>query len=366
MHLSLILVLSGSLVLRGSKRTTHKTDLDNASGGTMKQIQLLTILLISLVCSLGAAQSNNNELVIYTYDSFSSEWGPGPAIKSKFEQTCNCDVKFISTSSAATLMSKILLEGNDTEADVVIGLDQNFLFEAKKSGLFVDHKSNLQKLNLEWNDSTLVPYDYGYFSFIYNDELLLNPPKSFDEMVKNNDLSIVVQDPRTSTPGLGLLLWIKSIYGNDSNSIWENLNKKIVTYTPGWSEAYGMFLEGEADMVLSYTSSPAYHQMYENETKYKSADFTEGHYIQIELAGIIKSSTNKELSEKFLNFLISNDAQIEMATKNIMFPVIDLGAELPIEFMNISSPEIELILPSDEVSINKSFWIDEWLNATSK
>jgi ABC-type thiamine transport system substrate-binding protein len=31
---------------------------------------------------------------------------------------------------------------------------------------------------------------------------------------------------------------------------------KTVTVTKGWSEAYGMFLDGEADMVLSYTTSP--------------------------------------------------------------------------------------------------------------
>ena len=332
----------------------------------MKNLKLLIVFLLSLICYMSIALSENNELIIYTYDSFSSEWGPGPAIESKFEENCDCDIKFIATNSAATLMSKILLEGSSTEADVVIGLDQNFLFEAKNSGLFADHKLDTNHLNIDWNDTTLIPYDYGYFSFIYNDETLDEPPKSFSDLVSREDLNIIVQDPRTSTPGLGLLLWIKSIYGDQSSEVWEKLNNKIVTYTPGWSEAYGMFLENEADMVLSYTTSPAYHQMYEDDKKYKSANFAEGHYSQIELAGIIKNSKKIQLANKFLKFLISKNAQIEMPIKNIMFPVIDLGEDLPEEFIEINNPDNDLTLSSESVSLNKTIWIDEWLDAASK
>jgi thiamine transport system substrate-binding protein len=332
----------------------------------MKKSKILITSLLLLFCYVNIALAENNKLTIYTYDSFSSEWGPGPAIKSKFEADCDCDIQFVSTSSAATLMTKILLEASNTQADIVIGLDQNFLFEAKESGLFMDHESNLNNLNLEWTDTTLIPYDFGIFSFIYNNEILHNPPESLAELVSRRDINIVVQDPRTSTPGLGLLLWIKSIYGDQSSEVWEELNKKIVTYTPGWSEAYGMFLENEADMVLSYTTSPVYHQMYEDEKKYSSTNFTEGHYSQIELAGIIKSSNNIELAKQFLNFLISEDAQIEMTTKNMMFPVIDLGAKLPEEFIGINVPNIDLTLSSKNVSLNKTIWIDEWLNAAAR
>jgi ABC-type thiamine transport system substrate-binding protein len=50
-----------------------------------------------------------------------------------------------------------------------------------------------------------------------------------------------------------------------AGEIWEALADNIVTVTPGWSEAYGLFLEGEADMVLSYTTSPAYHLIAEED-----------------------------------------------------------------------------------------------------
>lgn len=75
------------------------------------------------------------------------------------------------------------------------------------------------------------------------------------------DQKIVIEDPRTSTPGLGLVLWVKSIYGDKTADAWSKLAPKVLTVTPGWSEAYSLFTKGEAEMVLSYTTSPAYHMI---------------------------------------------------------------------------------------------------------
>ena len=72
--------------------------------------------------------------------------------------------------------------------------------------------------------------------------------------------------------------------------IWEGLADNIVTVTPGWSEAYGLFLQGEADMVLSYTTSPAYHLIAEkDDSKARGACSTKGHYLQVEVAGKLAS-----------------------------------------------------------------------------
>jgi thiamine transport system substrate-binding protein len=54
--------------------------------------------------------------------------------------------------------------------------------------------------------------------------------------------------------------------------------------TKGWSEAYGLFLKGESDLVLSYTTSPAYHMIEEKKDHYAAANFAEGHYLQVEVA----------------------------------------------------------------------------------
>lgn len=89
---------------------------------------------------------------------------------------------------------------------------------------------------------------------------------SLEALVRDpNGPTVIIEDPRTSSPGLGLLLWMKSVFGDGAADAWAAMAPRIVTVTRGWSEAYGLFLDGEADMVLSYTTSPAYHTIAEGD-----------------------------------------------------------------------------------------------------
>ncbi len=54
-----------------------------------------------------------------------------------------------------------------------------------------------------WQDDTFVPYDYGYFAFVYDKDKLKQPPKSLKELVERPDLKVIYQDPRTSTRDRG-------------------------------------------------------------------------------------------------------------------------------------------------------------------
>ncbi len=94
------------------------------------------------------------------------------------------------------------------------------------------------------------------------------------------------------------MLWMQKVYGDKAPEAWEKLAKKTVTVTKGWSEAYGLFLKGESDLVLSYTTSPAYHIMEEKKDNYAAADFTEGHYMQVEVAGQLATSKQPKLAEE--------------------------------------------------------------------
>ena len=45
--------------------------------------------------SATAAWAQTPVLKVYTYDSFVSDWGPGPAVEAAFEETCGCDLQFL-------------------------------------------------------------------------------------------------------------------------------------------------------------------------------------------------------------------------------------------------------------------------------
>ena len=89
----------------------------------------------------------------------------------------------------------------------MLGLDTNLTAEAKATGLFAPAGIDRPALNVPggWSDDIFVPFDYGYFAVVYDTEKLTTPPKSLKELVEGDpDEKIVIQDPRTSTPGLGL------------------------------------------------------------------------------------------------------------------------------------------------------------------
>ncbi|HCH3860186.1 TPA: thiamine ABC transporter substrate binding subunit [Vibrio parahaemolyticus] len=323
----------------------------------------LNLIALAAITSTSAFAAENT-LTIYTYDSFAADWGPGPKIEQAFEAKCGCDVNFVALDDGVSILNRLRLEGGNSKADIVLGLDNNLMAEAKKTGLLTEHNVDTANTVLPngWSDTTFVPYDYGYFAFVYNKEKLANPPKSMKELVEaRDDLKVIYQDPRTSTPGQGLMLWMKSIYGDDVTQAWQKLASKTVTVTKGWSEAYSMFLNGESDLVLSYTTSPAYHLIAENDSKFATANFSEGHYMQVEVAAKVKESKNSELADKFMNFILSDEFQSAMPMGNWMYPVTDV--ELPKGFETLSVPSKSLSFSADEVAKMRKSWIREWQSA---
>jgi len=303
------------------------------------------------------------ELTIYTYDSFAADWGPAPGLKEGFEANCGCTVNFVAVDSSIGALRRVQLEGDTTEADIVLGLDTSISGEARDTGLFAEHGLELGDLDVprDWQSDLFVPFDYGYFAFVYDTDRLENPPASFEELANAEDLTIAIQDPRSSTPGLGVMLWVKAAYGERAGAMWEDIAPHVVTVTPGWSEAYNLFLEGEADMALSYTTSPAYHAIAEDDASFAAARFEEGHYPQIEVAGIVDSSDNKQLARDFLTYLVSEEGQAGIPTTNWMYPVRDL--DLAEGFERILEPEDILLIEEDRITQNREAWIEEMLSA---
>jgi thiamine transport system substrate-binding protein len=331
----------------------------------MKRLATFLFALAASTFPALAAQT----LTVYTYESFVSEWGPGPKIKEKFEKDCGCTLQWVAIADGVAMLNRLKLEGESTQADVVLGLDTNLTAEAAATGLFGAHGIADPKLTLpiEWTDKTFLPFDYGHFAIIYDSEKMPTPPRSLEELVNGDPAQkIILQDPRSSTPGLGFLLWMKSVYGDKAGEAWKKLKGRILTTTPGWSEAYGLFTKGEAPMVNSYTTSPAYHMIAESTERYQAAAFSEGHYLQVEVAGLIDKSPEKELAQKFLAFMVSPGFQDEIPTNNWMFPAAATSAPLPDAFGKLVKPKKTFLFTPEEVAMNRRAWIDEWLNAVSE
>ncbi|WGT49435.1 thiamine ABC transporter substrate binding subunit [Thioclava nitratireducens] len=320
---------------------------------------------LSLIATMAAAE-DKPVLTVYAPDYFTSEWGPGPAIEKGFEATCDCDLKFV----AGDVLPRILLEGDKTSADVAIGLNTDVTAKARATGLFAPHNEDTSDLTMpvKWDDPIFLPFDWSELAFVYDKTKLKNPPTSFQDLLDAPDdaYKIVIEDPRSSVAGLSLLLWVKDIYGDKAEDAWTKIAPKVLTVTPGWSEAYGMFTDGEADMVLSYVTSPAYHIMAEEDDSKAAAIFPEGHYFTPELVAQLKTSKHPELAQKFMDYVLSPDFQGMIATANWSFPAKLPHDQLPEVFQKLPMPDKTLYLGEAEAEKLRGPALDEWQRAFSR
>ena len=301
----------------------------------MKRKIIYAVVLIALLAldscknEKSSGSALEKQLVILAYDSFNSEWGPGPDVSKAFEEKTGIKISWVSHGDAGEILSRLLLERENSGADIILGIDQNMAKRALDSGLLEAYRpAKAETISGELildKDFRLIPMDYSYFAIVYDSEKLDYPPLSLEDLTNSKFArSLILIDPRTSSPGLGFFGWAKEVYGEGWQDYWRRLKPSILTIAGGWSSAYGLFTKGEAPMVLSYTTSPGYHLEYEETERYKAAIFSDGHSLQIEAAGLLRAAKNRENAKIFLDFMISPDFQKIIPLTNWMYPVIDI------------------------------------------
>lgn len=323
------------------------------------------LLATGTTCAATFAAAETPVLTVYAPDYFASEWGPGPGIEAAFEAHCNCDLQY----KTGELLPRLLLEGERTEADVAIGFNTDITKKARESGLFAAHGLDTSALTMPiaWEDDTFLPFNYGHTAFIYNNSKISDAPTSFDALLNApDDLRLVIQDPRSSISGLALVLWVQAVYGDKAQNAWEKLAPKIVTVTKGWSESYGLFTDGEADMVLSYTTSPAYHIIAEEDLTKQAAIFDEGHYFMVELAAKLKGTDQDALADQFMAFILTEEFQSMIPTSNWSFPAALPREKWPEGFRDLPVPEKVLFYTEDEAAALRDTAIEAWRSALSQ
>ena len=176
---------------------------------------------------------------------------------------------------------------------------------------------------------------------------------------------IIIEDPRTSTPGLGLLLWMQVSLRRQGRASLAEVGAEIVTVTPGWSEAYGLFTKGEAPMVLSYTTSPAYHMIARRPT------LQGGGILRRALSADRGGRRDREPREAGTCQAIPRVHDRARNFRMLSLPRTGCGRPakpskpLPAEFDKLVKPRSAHVRPG-EVAGNRKAWTEEWLNATSR
>ncbi len=295
-----------------------------------KLISVLIALLCVFTLFSSPVKEESDSITVYAYDTFCGEWGSEGALIPLFEEETGIKVNIVSAGSSAEMINKLLLEGDNTSCDVILGVTDYMaervydMLEPFNTPLLDNIPSELKFDSL----NRLLPFDWGTFAFVYDTESDIEAPASLWDLTKDEYKGkVILIDPRTSSVGLGLLLWTYNVLGDDYLVWWEKMEENALVIASGWSSAYGLFTEGEAPLVISYTTSPVYHVMNENTTRYKALIFEEGHEATIEGIGIVKNTKHRAEAEAFVSFILS-EGQETIAVTNSMYPAVTT-TELP-------------------------------------
>jgi len=335
-------------------------------------------VLISILLSLVAHQASAAPLVVYTYDSMTGKEALGPILKAAYKKKTGEEINFVTVGDAGQILSRIQLdlEQGKPKAHVVLGIDQSLFLKVKELLVPLDRSREVGFMKFVdregWLADAFVPYDFGVFAFIA-DTKKLSPsdfPKKWKDLLKwKFKKSLLLEDPRTSSPGLafvtGSQVAVATKDEKESNEefkdFWKDLKSQWITLAPGWSQAYGMFMKGEAPLVWSYISSEAYHRTECEKTKcaepdrYRAVIFEDGHPVQIEGAGILKDAPGgapmRKRALEFLELLTSEEIQKQVPETQWMMPV-RLGVKIPTAFQALPVAKKRFAPESDRERID--------------
>jgi thiamine transport system substrate-binding protein len=337
----------------------------------MKKILLFTAFCLLLAACVPAGPAT---LTVMTHDSFAIS----EDVVTAFEEANNVDVVFLQSGDAGTMLNKAILAKDAPLADVMFGVDNTFLSRALEADIFDAYQSPaLSDVPAEFVlDASFdaLPVDYGDVCINYDKKYFAENnvavPVSFEDLVKPeyNGL-LVVENPATSSPGLAFMLATRAYFGDGFLDYWQSLKDNGVVVVDGWETAYYTNFsassgQGNQPMVVSYASSPAAEVFFASEplTESPTASIvTSGMcFRQIEFIGILTNGKNRELAEKFVDFMLSKEFQEDMPLNMFVYPV-NQTAQLPEVFtQHAQVTDRPASLSYDEIAANRDAWIEAW------
>lgn len=319
------------------------------------------------------------ELVVMTHESFSM----AQDVIAEFEQREGVKLVFLPAGDAGVALNKAILSKDAPIADVMFGVDNTFLSRALAAGIFEAYESPAaatipERFRLD-PSAQLTPVDYGYVTINYDKAFLqergLAPPSDLRDLTKPEWKGLlVVENPATSSPGMAFMLATIAQFGVEGSytwlDFWRELRGNDLLVAEGWNDAYythfsGSSGRGPRPLVVSYATSPAA-EVFFSEGKLTDAptgNLAVGSFLQVEYVGILKGTKQRELAERFVDFMLSKPFQEAIPLQMFVYPA-QPDAALPDVFIaHAPIPESVAGVAPEAIEQNREAWLDAWTQA---
>jgi thiamine transport system substrate-binding protein len=316
-------------------------------------------------------------LTVLAHESFALS----DAVLQKFESDNHVKVNFIKQGDAGQALTRALLTKDNPEADVLFGVDNTFMSRALDGGILEPYQpSGLANVPQEFQldpSHQLIPIDYGdvclNYDKAYFEQKKLQPPQTLADLTKPEYKDMLVtENPAGSSPGLAFMLATVSAFGEDKwLDYWKQLKANGVKVVEDWNTAYytefsGSSGKGPRPIVVSYASSPPAEVVFANppidQAPTVAVTGPKTCFRQIEFASILKGTKNRDLAEKWIDFMLSVPYQEDLPLNQFVYPVIP-QATLPDAFVKWSKvAEQPANLAPVVIAKNRDKWIEAWTN----
>ena len=316
-------------------------------------------------------------LTVLTHESFALS----DSVLQQFESANNVKVRLLKQGDAGQALNRAILAKDNPEADVLFGVDNTFIGRALDANILDAYRpAALSEMPAAYQldpQSRLIPIDFGDVCLnvdkAYFAQKKLPVPQSLADLTKPEykDL-LVVENPAGSSPGLAFMLATVAAFGEDHwLSFWADLKKNGVKVVEDWNTAYSTEFsassgKGPRPIVVSYASSPPAEVVFANppidQPPTAAIVAPQTCFRQIEFAGILKGTKNRDLAEKWIDFMLSVPYQEDLPLNQFVYP-INPQAKLPDVFVKWSAiADQPANLAPDVIAKNRDRWIDEWTN----
>jgi thiamine transport system substrate-binding protein len=323
-------------------------------------------------CIGDSSNSDDGTLTVATYSSFTGEDTAGNWLKSAFEaEHSEATVEFRTPENGINRFIQRKASGATVDADLFVGLNTGELVrvdEQLDEQLFTTAADSVEGADtvdpsLSFDpEGRAIPYDTGFISLVY-DEGEVDAPGTFDALLgPAYENGLIAQNAQQSDPGRAFLLWTIKAKGPDGYlDYWEELVDNGVQILSDWQPAYQAYTNGEAPMVVSYSTDQVYyHGEGVDMSRHQVGFLNDQGYANPEGMAQFADADNPELAREFMSFALTEEAQKEIAVRNVQFPAVE-GVEPSGDFGKYAlRPPEAVTFGYDELVGKVDGWIEAW------
>jgi thiamine transport system substrate-binding protein len=331
-------------------------------------------------------------LTVATYSSFidAPSVSPGEWLKDTFESRVDAELEWVTPDNELNYYIERAASGVSVDADLYVGLttedlvrvddqlDDDLFAERGDVAGFDDVRDGLRFDPFD----RAVPFDTGYVSLVY-DGTVTEAPETFEGLLADeHGGALIAQNPGGSSTGRSFLLHTihrfgdggvasdgggETVAGTDDDpdydylDYWADLQANDVRVLGSWEDAYTAWSNGEAPIVVSYSTDQVFAaDAGEDLQQHQIRFLNDQAYATPEGMAVFADADEPELAREFMSFMLEPEVQGEIAQRNVAFPATDT-ATLPEEYAELAKePDEPVTFTYDELQGSVSEWIEAW------